>query len=235
MTLSKSDIEAIGQLLDTKMQPIESKIIKHLENFNYLVAKLYEIDATVACNEYRLWKLERAASENELIIFNMDDTGSIGEDLIGEIMHVIDSKLDGVVNQMWINDAYRIGKRMTGKNRPIILRVASRRIVNSILANVSKLKGCPVVIRQNRPYTMQLVTKQFKDEIKTAYMNKKKVGWQGAKFMIDGIVKYVIGQPRLHQKEGDLDVRRKFRTSTPLDFRHDAAAPLNESMESQAR
>jgi hypothetical protein len=234
MTLSKTDIEAIGALLDSKLQVIDTKWTKHLDNFNFLVARIYEIDEAISNNERRLLKLECAACENELIIFNMEDTGSTGENLLIEIMHVIHEKLDNCVDQMWMNDAYRIGQRMTGKNRPIILRTASRRIVNTILQNVSKLKGSPIIIRQNRPYAMQQVMKKFKEEIKTAYAAKKKVGWKGPVFMIDGVVKHEIGRPRLHQQSGDMEVRRRYRTSTPCELQS-VADTSAESMMSQAR
>lgn len=104
-----------------------------------------------------------------------------------EIIEIIDRNINIVVDKNEVCNCYRLGKKVSGKNRPVVMEFTQQWRRDEIFYNKNKLKGSSILItemltRSNYARFQQL-NKRFKEDCWTRY-GKTIVKINGQKIVI---------------------------------------------------
>lgn len=156
---------------------LENKTLKK-ENSD-LKESLQQREIKLKAHEHDINDLEQYTRMNSVRIYGVDDRDRYesSSKTAEVVINLINTKLELSLQQMDVDVAHRLGRFRTDGNRPIICKFVSRETKGKVIKARRKLKGSPVVIREDLTLknAKLLETVTGRPEIKKAWSDDGKI------------------------------------------------------------
>lgn len=165
------ELETTTDDLNRKVASLEKKIMQMEESIS-------EIGYAAEKAEYGVNELEQYTRKSSVRIFGLpDERDEKYENTCDKIHSLLQSKLSMDIQNSDIDIAHRLGRFDSKKNRPVIVKFMSRRKKMECIANRYKLKGSPVVIKDDLTQENQylLDTCRYDDRVHRSWTDNGKL------------------------------------------------------------
>lgn len=182
--------EKILAQLDERLDSLEEKILGQIGG---LMEKVDLVASEVDALKLKVFELEKRDLRKTLIVYKCPELQN---------KHPADQFIEALKTQMklkpdevkLVNDAIDLGMRLGKPNpkrpRPLKIVFYSPKMVNKLLERESldRLKGTPnsIILSKEKPEVARRLESEFKDDIKQARQNRKKIKWVAGNLLIDG-------------------------------------------------
>ena len=154
-----SDMDKIAgmfQQIDGNMRQMNNKLDVLMTEMKQIKDENKRLKKKVEEQESRIGKLERAVRSKNIVIKGIEEDESENENSIGEKVNRIIHKIGvNVETERDIDEIRRIGRKETGKKRPILVKLMRESTRSEILRNARHLKGTTIWIDEDFPKDVQ--------------------------------------------------------------------------------
>nr|XP_034837725.1 protein unc-13 homolog C-like [Maniola hyperantus] len=178
----KNDIDSKLIAMELQLSQMEDKISNKVNShmnkkFEDLNRDLQDLRSRSDNHEKRLYYLEKASVERNLVFFGVTENEKSYFDLLNTMINIIGQKIGVPVQELEIQSVKRLGKR-NSKPRPVSVVLTTLGSKISILKNKKRLDGTGIHVSQEFPVPILEKRRMLKTQLKTelekgnvAYLN----------------------------------------------------------------
>lgn len=181
------DLKEEVKKVNDSVKNVKTDLTKTItEKLSGISSDLVDIKKSIEDLERKNLELEVENRRKNLIVFNIEERAS--EDIADIVRECIKNNTSVDVTSSDVDVAYRIGKPVNNKTRPIILKLTTQRLRDSILHKVRSLKNKNVAIYEDQPKKISDFRKKVYPLVKVLRGEGKRVFFSIDKFQVNGVV-----------------------------------------------
>ena len=142
-----SEIQKTVDFLSTKFDKLEQDRIKKEEMISGLQNEVSALNKKVATLEKQADDQEQYSRRNCLLLHGTDEDQDESTDV--KVINIVKDKLEIEISESDIDRSHRIGKKSSGKKRPIIIKFARYNCRRHVYHNKKKLKDSGMSITES--------------------------------------------------------------------------------------
>ena len=169
--LKKADNEKERIFQESQQQEIGSKFTVLATSAASSLTQKVQALSTAVDHQQKICELqERERRKNNLVIIGVEEQDS--EDELKVVNELLETKLE--ISDVNLAAARRLGQKITGRNRPILVRFTNPDDKTKVINNKQKLKGTSIYINLDRTRSQREHDQRLRNERKQAISQGKK-------------------------------------------------------------